>query len=129
MRRSFLGTLAVGALLTAIATIISADDAKDEAIKKDRKLIEGTWRVVALEVDGNKATEEDARKLTVVNGSFRQPWRYSGFSGTFAGGAGALSASLMRGTTPDSGTLTVAPAVSAGRVMPDNRCCSGVRTA
>lgn len=66
MRRTFLGMLAVGALLT---TIISADDAKDEAIKKDRKLIEGTWRVVALEVDGNKATEEDAKKLTVVNGS------------------------------------------------------------
>jgi uncharacterized protein (TIGR03067 family) len=44
-------------------------DAKDEAIKKDRKQIEGTWRLVALEVDGNKAKEEDAKKLTVVNGS------------------------------------------------------------
>ena len=42
---------------------------KDEAIKKDRKYIEGTWRVVALEVNGNKAKEEDARKITVVNGS------------------------------------------------------------
>jgi uncharacterized protein (TIGR03067 family) len=53
----------------AVATIIAAADAKDDAIKKDRKKLEGTWRVVALEVDGNKATEEDARKLTVVNGS------------------------------------------------------------
>jgi uncharacterized protein (TIGR03067 family) len=51
--------------MTAIAT---GDDAKDEAIKKDRKLIEGTWKVVALEVDGNKAAEEDAKKITVVNG-------------------------------------------------------------
>jgi uncharacterized protein (TIGR03067 family) len=43
-------------------------DAKDEAIKKDRKQIEGTWRVVALEVNGNKANDEDAKKITVVNG-------------------------------------------------------------
>ena len=69
MKNSFCGFLAAAALLTAIATITAADDAKDEAIKKDRKKIEGTWRVVALEVDGNKSPEEDARKLTVVNGS------------------------------------------------------------
>lgn len=69
MARLLFGLLAVGALLTAIATIASGDDAKDEAIKKDRKQIEGTWRVVALEVNGNKAMEEDAKKLTVVNGS------------------------------------------------------------
>lgn len=53
-------------LLPAVA---SADDAKDKAIKKDRKKIEGTWRAVALVVNGNKAKEEDARKITVVNGS------------------------------------------------------------
>lgn len=69
MRRSFLGLLVIAAMLTAIATIASADDAKDAAIKKDRKQIEGTWRVVAFEVSGNKAMEADARKLSVVNGS------------------------------------------------------------
>lgn len=69
MRISFLGFLVIGALLTVIATSASADDAKDEAIKRDRKQIEGTWRVVALEVNGNKAMEEDAKKLTVANGS------------------------------------------------------------
>jgi uncharacterized protein (TIGR03067 family) len=51
-----------------MAVISFADDAKDEAIKKDRKKIEGTWRIVALEINGNKASEEDAKKLTVVNG-------------------------------------------------------------
>jgi len=51
------------------AAIASADDSKDEAIKKDRKQIEGTWRIVALEVDGNKAKDEDAKRLTVVNSS------------------------------------------------------------
>ena len=69
MRRSSVGLFVVGVFLTAITTIAYADDAKDEAIKKDQKLIEGTWRIVALEVNGNKAGEEDARKLSVVNGS------------------------------------------------------------
>ena len=66
MRRSFLGLLVVGALLTTITTIASAADSNDEAINKDRKQIEGTWRVVALEIDGNKAMDEDAKKLKVV---------------------------------------------------------------
>jgi uncharacterized protein (TIGR03067 family) len=69
MRRSLVGLLVVEALLTTLATITAAADAKDEAIKKDRKQIEGTWRVIALEINGNKAAEEDAKKLTVVNGS------------------------------------------------------------
>ena len=69
MRRSSVGLFVVGAFLTAITTIAYADDAKDEAIKKDHKLMEGTWRIVALELNGNKAGEEDARKLSVVNGS------------------------------------------------------------
>jgi uncharacterized protein (TIGR03067 family) len=69
MRRSSVGLFIVGVLLTAITTVAYPDDTKDEAIKKDRKLIEGTWRVAALEVNGNKAGEEDAKKLSVVNGS------------------------------------------------------------
>lgn len=56
------------ALLVAITPTATADDAKEEAIKKDRKLIEGTWRIVALEVNGAKSSDEDARKLSVVNG-------------------------------------------------------------
>jgi uncharacterized protein (TIGR03067 family) len=66
MGRSLFGLLVVGALLTAIA---SADDFNDKSSKKDRKQIAGTWQVVTLEVDGNKATDDDAKKLTVVNGS------------------------------------------------------------
>jgi uncharacterized protein (TIGR03067 family) len=52
-------------LLTMAAA--GAEDAS-EAIEKDRKLIAGKWRVVALEVNGSKATDRDARKLSVVNG-------------------------------------------------------------
>ena len=55
----------IGLLFTVSPT--TAGDAKDEAIKKDRKKYEGTWQVVALEVDGNKLPEEDAKKFTVVN--------------------------------------------------------------
>lgn len=68
MRTCLLGLTAIGLLLAITASAAGADDAKDEAIKKDRKQIEGTWRAVALDVDGNKASDEDAKKITVVNG-------------------------------------------------------------
>ncbi len=68
MRNWIIGLSVPGLALIAVATIATADDAKDEALKKDRKLIEGTWRVVTLEVDGNKASDEDAKKITVANG-------------------------------------------------------------
>jgi uncharacterized protein (TIGR03067 family) len=65
MRYTLFGLLVVGVLL---ATIASANDAKDEAIKKDRKRIEGTWQITALEISGNKSKDEDVKSLTVVNG-------------------------------------------------------------
>jgi uncharacterized protein (TIGR03067 family) len=59
-------SLALGiALLFAGAAL--AADTKDEAIKKDRKQFEGTWHVVALEIDGNKLGEETLQKITVIN--------------------------------------------------------------
>ena len=69
MKNSFIGSLFVGVGLSVVAAIAAADDAKDDAIKKDQKRLEGTWRVVALEVSGNKAEKGDALKLTVVNGA------------------------------------------------------------
>ena len=42
---------------------------KDEAIKKYHLLYEGTWKVVALRVNGVAASELDARQISVVNGS------------------------------------------------------------
>lgn len=65
MRYSLFSLLIVGLLLTATA---SADDAKDAAIRKDRKRIQGTWQITALTINGNKAKDEDAKKITVVNG-------------------------------------------------------------
>lgn len=71
MKRAHFGFLFVGIflLLTSMTTIASADDAKEAAIKKDHKLIEGTWRIKTLKVNGNKAGDADASKFTVVNGA------------------------------------------------------------
>ena len=69
MRSSFLGFWSPVSCSRGLRPIASAGDAKDDAIKNDRKQIEGTWKVVTIEVNGNKAPAEDARKLTVVNGS------------------------------------------------------------
>ncbi|QDT92150.1 TIGR03067 domain-containing protein [Gimesia algae] len=71
MKRAHFGYLFRGALalLMSMTTLASADDAKEAAIKKDHKLIEGTWRIKTLEVNGNKADAADATKFTVVNGS------------------------------------------------------------
>jgi hypothetical protein len=43
MKTCFVGLSVIGLLLVATMSIAAADDAKDEAIKKDRMLIEGTW--------------------------------------------------------------------------------------
>jgi uncharacterized protein (TIGR03067 family) len=67
MRRLALVPLGVGLVFVGVGALLAADEAKDEAIKKDRKKYEGTWQVVSLEVDGNKAAEEDAQKITVIN--------------------------------------------------------------
>lgn len=58
----------VGISLLSLATAACAEDAREEAIKTDRQRIEGTWKVVNLEVNGGKTRKEDAEKLTVVNG-------------------------------------------------------------
>ena len=69
MKTHCAGLLISGFLLAAIASPATANDTKDVAIKKDRQRIAGTWRIVELVVNGNPAKEEDARKLTVVNGT------------------------------------------------------------
>ena len=67
MRLHALLALGGGLLFAVTASLTAAGDAKDEAIRKDRKRYAGTWQVVSLEVDGNPAGEEDAKKITVVN--------------------------------------------------------------
>jgi len=63
------GLLALGLLIAVTSQPTFADDAKEEAVKKERKQFEGTWQVVSLEVDGNMVADENARKITVINES------------------------------------------------------------
>ena len=67
MNLTALLTVGIGLLITVTASLTAVPDSKDEAIKNDRKRYAGTWQVVALEVDGNKTDEEDAKKITVIN--------------------------------------------------------------
>jgi uncharacterized protein (TIGR03067 family) len=59
--------LALGAVLAASLPSGAASQETAEAIRRDREFIAGMWRVVRLEVGGQPAREEDARKLTVTN--------------------------------------------------------------
>jgi hypothetical protein len=47
--------------------VVAADKDKEQAIKQERKKYEGTWRVIFLQVDGNQASDKDAKKIVVVN--------------------------------------------------------------
>jgi uncharacterized protein (TIGR03067 family) len=57
----------MGTLIAMSCLLATGDDAKEKATKKDRQLYKGTWRVVALEVNGNKSNDDDAKKITVAN--------------------------------------------------------------
>ena len=67
MKSVLLAALALAFAISSAALLRADDEAKEKAIKKDRKLYEGTWRVVSATVDGNELSEEDAKKITVVN--------------------------------------------------------------
>jgi uncharacterized protein (TIGR03067 family) len=65
--RYALMVLVIGWLVAAGGLVATADTPENQAIKQDRNRYEGTWRVVALEVNGAKSSETDARKITVTN--------------------------------------------------------------
>ena len=67
MKSVLLAALALAFAISSAALLRADDEAKEKAIKKDRKLYEGTWRLVSATVDGNELSEEDAKKITVVN--------------------------------------------------------------
>lgn len=52
-----------------IVAMAMAEDARNDATKKDRMLLEGTWQAVSLEVNGEKSDPADARKISVINGA------------------------------------------------------------
>ena len=53
------------ALLVLGAGVLAAGG-EDDAIKKDRKLIAGTWRVISYEKDGKKTPAEQLEKIRTI---------------------------------------------------------------
>lgn len=66
MRTSCFAVIVMGVSLAVGGLLSAGDDEKALAIQKDRKMYEGTWRVVSLVVNGQTA-ELDGKKITVVN--------------------------------------------------------------
>ena len=60
-------TVLCSLVIFALPMMAADDEAKDEAINKDRERIKGKWVVTELIVNGNKSQPEDAKKITVVN--------------------------------------------------------------
>jgi uncharacterized protein (TIGR03067 family) len=54
--------------MLAFAISNVAVERDDQAVKQERKTYEGTWKVTGLQIDGNQASADDAKKITVVNG-------------------------------------------------------------
>jgi len=55
-------------VLPALSSAQEATTTKEEAIKKDHLAIEGTWRAVSVEVNGNQINADDVKKITTENG-------------------------------------------------------------
>jgi uncharacterized protein (TIGR03067 family) len=59
--------LGVASLYLGLGWLMAADDAKEEAIKKDRAAIKGEWKVVSYELDGKKpVSDEQLEKVKVT---------------------------------------------------------------
>jgi uncharacterized protein (TIGR03067 family) len=67
MRITALTVSVLGLLIGGIGLIIAADDGNNEAVKKERRLYEGTWRVTAIEAEGTGMSKEDCATITVWN--------------------------------------------------------------
>lgn len=66
MKTHALVILAVASFVAATGVLTAGGDAKENAIKKDRKLMAGTWRVLSLEKDGKKTTAEQLEKTRSI---------------------------------------------------------------
>jgi uncharacterized protein (TIGR03067 family) len=53
------------AVLT-VAFLIAADTPKDDAVKKEADILQGTWRVASAERDGMPPPEDEIKKITVT---------------------------------------------------------------
>src|ERR1700693_1971149 len=66
MNRHALLILAAAAFVAGAGFLTAGGDAKEDAIKKDRKQIAGTWRVISFEKDGKKTPAEQLEKTRSI---------------------------------------------------------------
>jgi uncharacterized protein (TIGR03067 family) len=74
----------------AAALLLAADAKNDEAVNKDLKLLEGTWKLASMEVEGTKLPDEQFKDAKLV---------CTGTDFTFTDGSG----------TPHKGTFKIDP--------------------
>jgi uncharacterized protein (TIGR03067 family) len=55
-------------LVLTSAVTLAADEDKEKAIRADRALMAGEWRVVSIEANGNTNADPVVARVTVVNG-------------------------------------------------------------
>jgi uncharacterized protein (TIGR03067 family) len=66
MRRHAVAVVAVVSLMCGVGLSGAADEAKEEAVKKELQAFQGTWRLISRELDGKKASEEELKDRVVV---------------------------------------------------------------
>src|SRR3569623_878119 len=72
MKRFSLFCVSAACLFAGIGSLQAADskeDARQEAIKQDRKKYFGEWEFTSLVVDGNELSAENVKRFKVVNGA------------------------------------------------------------
>lgn len=72
MKRFSLFCVSAACLFAGFASLRAADskdDARQEAIKQDRKKYFGEWEFTSLVVDGNQLSAENVKRFKVVNGA------------------------------------------------------------
>jgi uncharacterized protein (TIGR03067 family) len=54
------------AVLLVAASLLVAADAKEDAVKEAKAKLKGTWQVVSLEEKGEKAPDDEVKKMRLV---------------------------------------------------------------
>ena len=72
-------------LVLAAGLSLAADDGKKEPMDMDYAKLEGTWRVISLEVDGMKIAEETIKdsRLVIKGKEFTMKEKIATYRGTF----------------------------------------------
>ena len=69
MKRSLQYLPVIAFALLGCTSLLAAENAKDDAIEKERMKFFGEWQVVALEIEGNQVQKEDNKNFKAVNGA------------------------------------------------------------